>query len=322
MGKEWIEKIEQYCNHELSGEEKLRFENELKTNQELLEYYNLYKEVDETLRSEEINRKEEAALLNTLKSLNNRYVNPGVTEIKTPVETKYPAVAELNHRTIKFNYLAAAASIIGIIILSVVIYFSINKKNTTLSSTNVQQPIQPEKDSVVKEQQIVAADTGSNTTTTKVSPEPKNVDLHKLFADNFQPDEPPAEIEGPLEDAFNYYNNHDYSDAYLEFSTADMNTPTRGVQTNLKLNTFYTSYYAGISYLAAKQPSNAIAQLKKALVKSPDSLSVIKTQWYLALAYLKTGSIDMAKQMFEKVAANPVSHSYQSKAEKVLTALQ
>ena len=46
MNEAWLEKIEQYFNNEMSAEEKLLFESEMRTNEELSSYFNLYKEIE------------------------------------------------------------------------------------------------------------------------------------------------------------------------------------------------------------------------------------------------------------------------------------
>jgi hypothetical protein len=93
------------------------------------------------------------------------------------------------------------------------------------------------------------------------------------------------------------------------------------VNNNQKQTAFYAGYYTGLSYLAANHTDAAIAELKKASDQSPDDLSQIKTQWYLALAYLKSGDTQVAKELRSNVSSAHKNAGYQLRAQKLLHAL-
>ena len=73
-----------------------------------------------------------------------------------------------------------------------------------------------------------------------------------LFANNFKPDAAPPDKEGPLENAFVYYENKQYEKASRDFEKADLGPVTRGdSEDNRKLMAFYIHYYKALSYMAA-----------------------------------------------------------------------
>ena len=66
--------------------------------------------------------------------------------------------------------------------------------------------------------------------------------------------------------------------------------------------------------MAMGAAKNAIPELKKALAQSRDEIFTVKTQWYLALAYLQTGNADKAKTILGQIAASKINSEYTSKA--------
>ena len=154
------------------------------------------------------------------------------------------------------------------------------------------------------------------------SPAKTSKKQEELFAANFKPDAVPAVTAGPLEDAFTYYAEKHYSDAAQEFSSADLTSGTRGLETDSTITAFYADYYAGISYLEQSDNSKSILKLESALTKSPAELYTIKASWYLALAYVKAGEIKKANGQLAKISENKNETFYRSKATRLLTALK
>lgn len=75
----------------------------------------------------------------------------------------------------------------------------------------------------------------------------------------------------------------------------------------------YQQYYLGLSYLAKKQPSEAIALLRAALT-TPSVQLHQKASWFLALAYLKNKEKARAMPIIKRIQANS-SHPYRQMAE-------
>ncbi|SOD79492.1 hypothetical protein [Spirosoma fluviale] len=82
----------------------------------------------------------------------------------------------------------------------------------------------------------------------------------------------------------------------------------------------YKNYFLGLSYLANKQPGEAIPLLSKA--QASTSLSIRqKSEWFLALAYVKNGQKEKALPMLTKISTNK-AHPFNSLAKQVLTKIQ
>ncbi len=149
---------------------------------------------------------------------------------------------------------------------------------------------------------------------------PEKAEQQQLYAQNFVPDALPKDKEGPLEDAFAYYDLKAYRKAADAFEKADLNTATR--EPDEENTAFYASYYKALSYMAIKNAAKAIPELNKAMQESTDSLSVIKAEWYLSLAYLKTGNIKKTASLLGEIAGNRYETLYKAKAAALLKELE
>src|SRR5690348_13842551 len=78
MNEIWLEKIGRYFNDEMSAEEKLFFKSEVKTNEELSSYFNLYQEIETTMCSKHKNDLQDEALKASLNKLSAKYFNSGI----------------------------------------------------------------------------------------------------------------------------------------------------------------------------------------------------------------------------------------------------
>ncbi len=73
--------------------------------------------------------------------------------------------------------------------------------------------------------------------------------------------------------------------------------------------------YQGIALLKADKTKQAAVYLEKAAYNMRETVSNA-SEWYLALAYLRKGSIAQAEYMFHKIAETEI-HPYQDEAEVV-----
>lgn len=78
----------------------------------------------------------------------------------------------------------------------------------------------------------------------------------------------------------------------------------------------YKNYFLGLSYLANKQPSEAIPLLSKARATPSEKLRQ-KAEWFLALAYVKNGQTKKALPMLKQISTDK-AHPFQSLAQRVL----
>ena len=144
-----------------------------------------------------------------------------------------------------------------------------------------------------------------------------------LFARYFKPDAVPSLREGPLESAFDYYEKHKYNEAITAFDNADLGPVTRDLDNSEQRFLFYIHYYKALSYMASNsKPSNAIAELKKAISYTPNKAWQTKTEWYLALAYLKNNEVNNAKKWLIGLAKKNAPVAYQQKATQLFKQLQ
>lgn len=86
-----------------------------------------------------------------------------------------------------------------------------------------------------------------------------------------------------------------------------------------KRTTPYKNYFLGLSLLSNKQPEKAIPYLNKAFLTSTGVLAQ-KSEWFLALAYLKMGDKSEATRRLNLVAQKP-NHPFQSFAKQVMEKL-
>lgn len=330
-----FEKIEQYLNGELSREEQLAFESELRTNEELASLMKLYGTIDTEMRNNETYSKNETELKKSLEKLNKIYFqketnsNEPLSEANN--EILYIESAEKNNRSEGIRLwkrLVIAAAIIGIVATGVVMYLN-NKKSPSqvvLNNKKTDTLRKPKTDTIQLPQTMPAipnlAKEDKNKTKPKKSPKINNINQEELYADNFKPDVVPEDKTGPLEDAFNFYEKGNYKDAIASIETADPDMIIRGQETDTKHIVFYTHYYKALSYMAIGNSVKAIPALKTAINKSPENSLQIKAQWYLALAYLKTNDFKNAKELLNQIASNSKEAEYKSKAVTLMTELK
>jgi len=337
MKQAWIEKTEQYLDNEMSASERLQFEQEMAVNEELSSYVSLYREIEATMQNSKKNDPAEEALKNSLKTLNASYFNQETRENNLPNNLKATTIAEQkpaihlprNKRKVLYRALfAVAAAIAGIIVIAVT-WFPKNKEISPViagaeKTDAIKSPAKAQTDSLEKSiPSNLAVQHASDTAAQKK--ERHAIDRKKreeLFAANFEADATPAVTEGPLEDAFNYYTDKHYDEAAQEFSSANLASVTRGLATDSNRTAFYADYYAGISYLEQERNADAIGKLESAVTKSTDESFRLNAEWYLALAYLRSGDITKVNELLTKISGNTNETAHKLKATRLLAALK
>ena len=83
-----------------------------------------------------------------------------------------------------------------------------------------------------------------------------------------------------------------------------------------KQTVHYKNYFMGLSYLANRQPTQAIPILNRALA-TPSAPLRQKVEWCLALAYVKNGQNEKALLILNRISTNK-AHPFQSLAQRVL----
>ena len=82
----------------------------------------------------------------------------------------------------------------------------------------------------------------------------------------------------------------------------------------------YRNYFLGLSYLANKQPIEAIPLLTKAQTASSGKLRQ-KSEWFLALAYVKNEQKEKALPLLKRISADK-AHPFQALAKRVLKKIE
>ncbi|GAB4046254.1 hypothetical protein [Spirosoma litoris] len=118
------------------------------------------------------------------------------------------------------------------------------------------------------------------------------------------------DVQAQLLDALAKYKSGKYDQVIAQLKTL----PTD------KQTIHYKNYFLGLSYLANKQPTEAIPLLNKALT-APSLKIRQKAEWFLALAYVKNDQKEKALPILKTISidkANP----FQSLAKQVLQKIE
>ncbi|HMJ70795.1 MAG TPA: hypothetical protein VK508_17960 [Cyclobacteriaceae bacterium] len=104
--------------------------------------------------------------------------------------------------------------------------------------------------------------------------------------------------------AFRDYELGNYESALRELTNIDTSTPD-------------DQFYMGVCALALKDYPAAVSHLKK--YEGGESFAT-QTRWYLALAYLGTGNVDMSRKYLSELAR--MDNNYSAKASELMTKLK
>lgn len=129
-----------------------------------------------------------------------------------------------------------------------------------------------------------------------------NDDMLKSFpSENVAP-----ETRTKFLDAFTNYKAGKYNQVIEQLKTLPADKQT----------IHYKDYFLGLSYLANKQPINAIPLLSKAQ-ETPSIRLRQKAEWFLALAYVKNNQNEKALPILKRISIDK-AHPFNSLAQRVL----
>ncbi len=141
---------------------------------------------------------------------------------------------------------------------------------------------------------------------------PRDKQYEELFAAHFTPYpnivSPVQRSEDTTRSAWTLYEQGMYEQAAEYFKMETAGDPG---------NVSY-QFYAGISLLASDKPSQAIDLLQK-VEKADTTKFNVQAEWYLGLAYLKSGKINKARSTFKELAA--AGNEYAARANQILDEL-
>ena len=120
-------------------------------------------------------------------------------------------------------------------------------------------------------------------------------------------------VDEPKRDSFLLADD---ASAFQLYDKGEYRKAIGGLQSALTRNpqNAHASFYLGLSYLALDQPDSAVRYLNKSY-QGESALSE-PAQWYLGLAYLKSGRTEEAKKVFKEIANT--RGGYRDRAESIL----
>ncbi|MEO6453794.1 MAG: hypothetical protein ABIN97_06985 [Ginsengibacter sp.] len=336
MNDDKFEEIDKYLNGEMTHEQQLLFEEEMAKNEELSSAVNIFRSIEIEMSQNERYSSEENSVKKTLEELNQQYFKkesgeelsdakkPGDNIFKSKetnaIEQTKADSSDSRFKLRKINLvarLAVAASIIGIIALSVTWY--LEKANNSGIAGTITDSTKKAND---KDTFSLNKSPSVNDITQKdkenIERDKAEVNQDILYAKYFKQDALPADIEGPLENAFIEYDNKKYAKAITAFDNPDITIITRGEESDQALTGFYAPYYKALCYMAIKNFQKAIHELDSAIANSPGNLFKIKAQWYLSLAYIKNGNLKSAATLLKQITSNKESSTYKIKAQRLI----
>jgi hypothetical protein len=127
---------------------------------------------------------------------------------------------------------------------------------------------------------------------------------------SFPADRVPPQTHKTFLEAFNNYKAGQYDRVIGQLKTLPADKQT----------IHYKNYLLGLSYLANKQPTEAIPLLGKARQSASPELRR-KAEWFLALAYVKNDQKERALPILKRISTDK-AHPFQSLAQKVIRKIQ
>lgn len=115
-----------------------------------------------------------------------------------------------------------------------------------------------------------------------------------------------SETRTTFQDAFRNYKAGKYDQVIKQLRTLPADKQT----------VHYKNYFLGLSYLANKQPTDAIPLLRSAQA-SPSLTIRQKAEWFLALAYVKSNQKERALPILTRISTDK-AHPFYSLAQRVL----
>jgi tetratricopeptide (TPR) repeat protein len=291
---EWFIKAVAYFDGSMTNEEARAFELETAADEELSELMKLWKQTDAEASAYEKFKPEIEAFVKTHQHLKKEFIGR-----LSPV--RYANI---------WKWTAAAAVLTGLILIgNMLLHNSENKTEAIVKHTTA--------DSLKK--------TGKHNTVPvpdQQSPAEKNqTDLQALYAQYFAPDKVPDDPNGPLDDAYFFYESRQYEKAITAIDSLSKKKLTRGGgATDASTNTF-ALYYKALSLMSTGRAESAIPLLAQVEVSGEQALKV-KAQWYLCLAYLKNEQPGDAINKLQALMKDPSSNVYKNKARKLLADLR
>lgn len=101
-----------------------------------------------------------------------------------------------------------------------------------------------------------------------------------------------------LKEAFNFYQQNDYSNALKYFNSLE--------------NQITAKFYSGICYIELEEFDNAIDSFEF-VINDKDNLFVEQAEWYLGLIYLMNNQKAQALEQFNKIAKSESFYANQAK---------
>jgi tetratricopeptide (TPR) repeat protein len=287
----------------MTAEERQLFETETAASEELSQLMQLWKTTDAEASLYEKYREDASSFVSMHQKLKADFI--GRKNAKPPVKIN----------TSLLKWVAIAAALTGIFFAVTLLIPSSQKDITVAEQKDSADKTDDADSAAVNNENNITKNKAAQKTRTPESPA-------TLYAQNFTPDEIPADPNGTLDDAFFYYASKQYRKAIKAIDSAGNKALARGNNGNSALTSFYSLYYKGLSLMSLGKESQALPLFKEALALNPPGNLLPKTQWYIALCHLKENRISLAMNMLQTLKSNPNAGAFKMKAEKLLADLK
>lgn len=281
---EQYEKISRFLNAEMEPAEMDAFEKELHTNPEMRHQIDF----EQSLRND--------FYLQNITSL------PGTTAAGSSA----PPPVIPNKKTFGIQrWLALSAAVISACILITTLWPKPEKKPDVANRAFIDTA-----QKTIDESEITA--------TTPAKDSSKVIDLALLFKQYFKKDTIPEHYPMYLAEALTDYESGKYV-TLQKLNLKDLPQTRSSGEMDKKENILkWGHYYKGLAFLQTNNTKEVILNLGWVLDNQPGKALKAKTQWYLALTYLKENNREKAVELYHSIIKNKENQLIINNAEKIL----
>lgn len=136
----------------------------------------------------------------------------------------------------------------------------------------------------------------------------KTYSTERLLSKYYKPAHPILQVrsvemnsDDALKEAFNFYQQNDYTNALKYFSTID--------------NQITAKFYSGVCYIELEQYDKAITSFEY-VVNDKDNLFIEQAEWYMGLIFLMNNQKNRAIDQFKRISGS--KSYYSNQAEEIL----
>lgn len=312
--EEWFENAIAYFSGTMSAEEAVSFEKETAASEELSQLMQLWEITDAEAIVYEQNKEAADAFIATHQKLKPDFA--GQEAIHSSIATPIANISD--KKVTAWKWIAVAAAITAISIMVKMLAPGIKNQPAF-----VQEPANKDSSNNITHNEAANLPEEKKQEGKTENPALREgIQTAALYAQNFTTDDVPEDQNGPMANAFFYYNNRQYKEAINAIDNIAEEPATRSGNSFKQLTDFYSLYYKALSMMALSNTADAIPILQHSIQKSPAEVLTVKAQWYLSLAWLNQGKITETSNILRSIINNSSAGIYKTKARNLLSALE